>query len=103
MSNKVSYIVGRPVKDTLGPIQNCRHFANDIFRCIFLNENAKTSLKISLKLVPRVRISNIPALVQIKAWRVQGDKPLSEPMMISLLTHIYVTRPNGFTQSKMTS
>ena len=36
---------------------------------------------------------NIPALVQIMAWRRPGDKPLSEPMMISLPTHICVTRP----------
>ena len=27
------------------------------------------------------------------AWRRPGDKPLSEPMMVSLLTHICVTRP----------
>ena len=27
------------------------------------------------------------------AWRRPGDKPLSEPMMASLLTHICVTRP----------
>ena len=27
------------------------------------------------------------------AWRRPGDKPLFEPMMISLLTHICVTRP----------
>ena len=51
------------------------------------------SLKISLKFVPKVRINNIPALVQIMAWRRPGDKPLSEPMMVSLLTHICVTRP----------
>ena len=31
---------------------------------------------------------NIPALVQIMAWRRSGDKPLSEPMMVSSLTHI---------------
>ena len=29
---------------------------------------------------------------QIMARRQQGDKPLSEPMMFSLLTHIYVTQ-----------
>ena len=40
-----------------------------------------------------VPINNIPAVVQIMAWRRSGDKPLSEPMMISLLTHICVTRP----------
>ena len=38
-------------------------------------------------------INNISALVQIMAWRRPGDKPLSEPMMVSLLTHICVTRP----------
>ena len=27
------------------------------------------------------------------AWRQIGDKPLSEPMMVNLLTHICVTRP----------
>ena len=27
------------------------------------------------------------------AWRRLGDKPLSEPMMVKLLTHICVTRP----------
>ena len=27
------------------------------------------------------------------AWHQSGDKPLSEPMMVNLLTHICVTRP----------
>ena len=40
-----------------------------------------------------VSINNIPALVQIMAWRRPGDKPLSEPMMFSLPTHICITRP----------
>ena len=53
----------------------------------------KISIKISLKFVPNGPINNIPALVQIMAWRRPGDKPLSEPMMVSLLTHICVTRP----------
>ena len=39
------------------------------------------SIKISLKFVPKGPISNIPALVQIMAWRRSGDKPLSESMM----------------------
>ena len=38
-------------------------------------------------------INNMPALVQIMAWRRPGDKPLSEPKMVSLLTHICVTQP----------
>ena len=60
---------------------------------IFLNENVRISIMISLKFVPKGPINNIPALVQIMAWRRSGDKPLSEPMMVSLLTHICVTRP----------
>ena len=31
-------------------------------------------------------------------WRRSGDKPLSEPMMVSLLTHICVTRPQWVNQ-----
>ena len=33
------------------------------------------------------------------AWRRPGDKPLSEPMMARLLTHICVTRPQWVNQS----
>ena len=79
--------------NTLRPRQNGRHFADAIFKCIFLNENAWISLEISLKFVLKVRINNIPTLVQIMAWRRPGDKPSSEPVMVSLLTHICITRP----------
>ena len=79
--------------NTLGPRQNERHFADDIFKCIFLNENIWISIKISLKFVPKGPINNIPALVQIMAWRRPGDKPLSEAMMVNLATHICVSRP----------
>ena len=79
--------------NTLRPRQNGRRFADDIFKRIFLNENVRISIKISLKFAPKGPINNIPALVQIMAWRRSGDKPLSEPMMVSLLTHICVTRP----------
>ena len=79
--------------NTLRPRLSGRHFADDIFKCIFLNENVWTAIEISLKFVPKGPINNIPALVQIMAWRRSGDKPLSEPMMVSLLTHICVTRP----------
>ena len=42
---------------------------------------------------PKSPVNNIPALVQIMDWRRPGDKPLSESMMVSLLTHICVTQP----------
>ena len=79
--------------NTLRPRQNGRPFTDDIFICIFLNENIQISIRISLKFVPKSPIYNIPALVQIMAWRRPGDKPLSEPMMIKLLTHICITWP----------
>ena len=58
----------------------------------FLNENVWIPKTISLKFVPKGPINNIPSLVQIMAWCRPGDKPLSEPMMVSSLTHICVTR-----------
>ena len=79
--------------NTLRPRQHGRHFADDTFKRIFFNENVWISIKISLKFVSKGPINNIPALVKIMAWRRSGDKPLSEPMMVSLPTHICVTRP----------
>ena len=79
--------------NTLRPRQNGRRFADDTFKRSFLNENVRISIKISLKFVPKGPINNNPVLVQIMAWRRSGDKPLSEPMMVTLLTHICVTRP----------
>ena len=49
--------------------------------------------KFSVKFVPKGPINNISALVQIMACCRPGNKPLSEPMMVSLLTHICVTQP----------
>ena len=50
-------------------------------KCIFLKDEFHILIKISLKFVPKGLIDNIPALVQIMAWRRIGDKPLSEPML----------------------
>ena len=67
--------------------------ADDIFNHIFLNENIWIAIEISMKIFPKSPINNIPALVQIMAWRRPGDKPLSEPMMVRLQTNAWVTRP----------
>ena len=75
------------------PRQNGRHFADDTFKNIFLNETVSISIKISLKFVPKGPIDNIPQLVQIMAWRRPGDMLLSETMVVRLPTHICVTRP----------
>ena len=96
-----SYQYRDPHVNTLRPRQNGCHFADDIFKCIFLNENVWIPIKISLKFVPKGPINNIPALVQIMAWRRSGDKPLSELMMSSLPTHICVTRPQWVKDKKV--
>ena len=60
---------------------------------MLLNENVGILIKISLKFVPKDPIYNISALVQIIACRQPGDKPLSEPMMVRLLTQICIIQP----------
>ena len=69
------------------------HFANNIFKCILLNQNAWILINVSQNFVPKGPINNIPALVQIMAWRRPGNKPLSGPMMIISLMQICVTQP----------
>ena len=59
--------------------------ADDIFNCIFLNENDRIPIQISLKYVPRSPIAIKPALVQVMAWRLTGDKPLPGPMMTQFI------------------
>ena len=86
--------------NTLRLRQNGRLFADDTFKRVFLNENIRIAIKISLKFVPKSPINNIPVLVQIMAWHRPGDKPLSEAMLVRLPRHICITRPqwvlNGF-------
>ena len=64
-----------------------------ISNAFFFNENIWISIDILLKFVAKGQINNVPALVQIMAWRRPGDKPLSKPMMVCLLTHICIAWP----------
>ena len=73
--------------NTLRQRQNGCHFPNNILKWIFLNENVSVLIIISSKFVSRGPINNIPTLVQVMAQCQPGDKPLSEPMMVSLLAH----------------
>ena len=91
--NTILFILLPCMFNTLRPRQNGRLFEDDTFKRIFLDENIRMSIKISLKFVRKGLINNIPALVLIMAWRRPGDKPLSEPMLVRSLTHICVTRP----------
>ena len=58
------------------PGQNDRHFADEIFNCIFMNENFYISIQISLKFVSKCPVDNKSTLVQVLVtWRQTGDKP----------------------------
>ena len=50
-------------------------------------------LVLSQQVCPRGSINNILTLVQMLAWRWSRDKTLSEPMMVNLLMHIRIIRP----------
>ena len=45
------------------PGQSGVHFADDIFRCIFMNVRVDMLIKISLEFVPKGSVDNTPALV----------------------------------------
>ena len=65
------------------------NLADDIFGCIFMDENDRPPIQISLKFASRSPIDNKPASVQVMAWRRTGAKPLPETMM-TRLTDTYV-------------
>ena len=50
------------IKSSL-PVENSRHFADDIFNCNSMNEKFCIWIKISLNFIPNGRIYNNPALV----------------------------------------
>ena len=49
--------------NTLRPRQNGRHFPDDIFKCIFVNEKIGISIKISPQFMTEGPIKNIPVLL----------------------------------------
>ena len=80
--------------NSLRPSQNGRHFADDIFKCIFLNEIYEFRLRFHRNLFLWFELILFQHwFTEILAWRRPADKPLSEPMMVNLLTHICVIRP----------
>ena len=62
--------------------------ADENFKCIFLNENDRILIHISLKFVPKSPIDNKPTLVQVMAWGWTGGKPLPE-LTLTQFTYIY--------------
>ena len=76
----------------MGARQNGRHFADDIFKGILVNKNIWISIKLSLIFASKSPIDCEPTLAQPMTWRLPGDEPLSEPVMVKLPTHLWVTR-----------
>ena len=62
--------------DPFPPGQNDRHFADDIFKCIFIIEKFHILIWILLKFVHKDPINNNSSLVQVMAWCQTSDKPL---------------------------
>ena len=92
--SQIQFKINHDDVNTLRLKQNGRHFTDGVFKCIFLNKKFCIPIHISLNFVPnKVQFNNIQLLVQIMAWGQPGDKPLSEPMMFSILTHICIIRP----------
>ena len=52
-------------RNILKPRKNVRHFTDDIYKCIFINENFCSLNKIPLKCVPYNLIDNMPQLVHM--------------------------------------
>ena len=71
--------------------------ANNIFKCIFVNENDRIPIQISMKFIPRSPMDNKPALVQVIAWCWTGDKPLPEPMMTQFIDIYAALTGDGLT------
>ena len=87
---KIATILSLPrCVNELRPRPNGWHFTDDTLKCIFLN--VRIFIKISLKFVPKGPIN----IGSDKGLARPGNKPLSEPMMVRLLMHICVTRPQG--------
>ena len=73
----------------ISPRKNCRHFADNIRKRIFLTESVRIAMQISLKFVPKGPFGNMSALFQVIAWRRTGAKPLPEPILTKLTMPYY--------------
>ena len=73
----------------LRPDQNGCHFADDIFKCIFLNENYCILLLISLEFVHRGSTGNISVLILEIHWHITSNKLLTHWGQV---THICVSK-----------
>ena len=64
-------------------LKNGYHFADDLFKLIFFNENIYILIQISLNFVPRHPIDNNFEIIE-NNWCLLGTTTLPEPMMIMM-------------------
>ena len=68
------------------PGQNGRHFADNIFKHLFMNEKWCIFIQISLRFVPKGAIDSKSALVQVMAWRRTNTLGINEVLIFWLLS-----------------
>ena len=69
------------IPDMDSPGQNGRHFADDIFKCVFMTEKFCISIRISRKFVSKGPIDKKSVLIYVMALRRTDDKPLPESIL----------------------
>ena len=84
------------IMNTLRLRQDGCIFPDAIFKWVVFNKKCYILIQISFKYIPKGPINNNPALVHKTAWRQPDDMPISEPAMVRLLIHIYISRPQWF-------
>ena len=72
-------------KNTSRIAQNGLHFADDISKRIFLNENIWNSIKISLKFDHKAVFQNKSPLVHVMVCHRIGDKPSPDSIMTQFI------------------
>ena len=87
---------------TLRSRQNGWHFADDSSKYIFLNENERNLNKNSLNFIPKGPVNNIPALVQLMAWRRPGASHYQNQLwLICFINDSYSIFPTAWWRHQM--
>ena len=84
MTNLLSLIILGTINSS-PPEQYGRYLADDIFRCIFVDEKFCILIKNSLKFVSTGPVDKTTASVRVIVWRRTSDKPLSEAILTQLI------------------
>ena len=100
MNGQVSYVRNIAGINSSPPGQNGRHFADDIFKRIFMNVKSCILIPVSLQFVTEGPIDIQSALVQVMAWHPTGDKPLPTSIHVCATRErwVHVGSMKGFSE-----